>query len=94
MGERSSLRVLPGTIPLRALTDVLPSPDSPLPLLILDQRPEMAVRSGPTGHVNSFVSTLLSMGLTPGEASCRFPRPAQVQAHRPPGPGVSCPVAG
>jgi hypothetical protein len=36
----------PGT-DMRALTDELPGPDGPLPLLILDQRPEMTVRSGP-----------------------------------------------
>jgi hypothetical protein len=47
-----------------ALTDVLPGPDGPLPLLILDQRPEMAVRSGPAERVNPFASALLSMGLT------------------------------
>jgi hypothetical protein len=33
----------PGTgAEMRALTDVLPGPDGPLPLLILDQRPELA----------------------------------------------------
>jgi len=47
-----------------ALTDVLPGPDGPLPLLILDERPEMAVRSGPAERVGPFVSALLSMGLT------------------------------
>jgi hypothetical protein len=47
-----------------ALTDVLPGPDGPLPLLILDQRPEMAVRSGLAERVNFFASALLSMGLT------------------------------
>jgi hypothetical protein len=50
---------------MAALTDVLPGPDGPLPLLILDQRPEMAVRSGPTEGVNPSVAALLSMGLTP-----------------------------
>jgi len=55
----------PGTgADMAALTDVLPGPDGPLPLLILDQRPEMAVRSGPAERVNVFVSALLSMGLT------------------------------
>jgi hypothetical protein len=49
---------------ITALTGVLPGPDGPLPLLILDQRPEMAVRSGPAERVNLFVSALLSMGLT------------------------------
>ncbi len=51
----------PGTA---ALTDVLPGPDGSLPLLILDQWPEMAVRSGPAERVNLIVSALLSMGLT------------------------------
>lgn len=48
---------------MAALTDVLPGPDGPLPLLILDQRPEMAVRSGPAERVSLFVSALRSMGL-------------------------------
>ena len=48
----------------RALTAVLPGPDGPLPLLILDQRPGMAVRGDPDERVNLFVSDLLSMGLT------------------------------
>jgi hypothetical protein len=55
----------PGTgADMAALTGVLPGPDGPLPLLILDQRPEMAVRGGPAERVNLFVSALLSMGLT------------------------------
>jgi hypothetical protein len=49
---------------MAALTGVLPGPDGPLALLILDQRPEMAVRSGPAGRVNLSVSALLGMGLT------------------------------
>jgi hypothetical protein len=49
---------------MAALTDVLPGPDGPLPLLILDQRPEMAVRSDSAERGNLFVSALLSMGLT------------------------------
>jgi hypothetical protein len=49
---------------MAALTDVLPGADGPLPLLILDQRPEMTVRSGAAEGVNLFVSALLSMGLT------------------------------
>ncbi len=49
---------------MAALTDVLPGPDGSLPLLILDQRPEMTVRSNPTEGVNPSVATLLSMGLT------------------------------
>jgi hypothetical protein len=55
----------PGTgTDMAALTGVLPGPDGPLPLLILDQRPEMVVRGGPAERVNLFVSALLSMGLT------------------------------
>ncbi len=55
----------PGTdADMAALTGVLPGPDGPLPLLILDQRPQMTVRSGSAGRVNLFVSALLGMGLT------------------------------
>ena len=55
----------PGTgADMAALTGVLPGPDGSLPLLILDQRPEMAVRSGPAEGVNISVSALLGMGLT------------------------------
>jgi hypothetical protein len=55
----------PGTgADMAALTGVLAGPDGPLPLLILDHRPEMIVRSGPAERVNPFVSTLLGMGLT------------------------------
>jgi hypothetical protein len=70
MVERSSLKVPPGAIPpgtgtdMRALTGVLPGPDGPLPLLILDQRPQMTGRTGPAERVNLFVAALLSMGLT------------------------------
>jgi hypothetical protein len=49
---------------MAVLTGVLPGPEGPLPLLILDQRPKMAVRSSPAGGVNLFVSALLNMGLT------------------------------
>jgi hypothetical protein len=58
----------PGTgADMAALTGVLPflpGPDGPLPLLILDQRPDMAVRSGPAERVNLTVSALPSMSLT------------------------------
>jgi hypothetical protein len=54
----------PATPGTAALTDALPGPDGPLPLLILDQRPEMAVRSGPAERLDLSVSGLLSMGLT------------------------------
>ncbi|MCL2584679.1 MAG: hypothetical protein FWE35_19720 [Streptosporangiales bacterium] len=45
------------------MTADLPGPDGTLPLLILDQRPEMAVRGGPAKRVEPSVSALLSMGL-------------------------------
>jgi hypothetical protein len=54
---------------MRALTDVLPGPDGPLPLLILDQRPDLAERRGPAEHGNLSASALLSMGLTPVTAT-------------------------
>lgn len=49
----------------RTLLADLPGSDGFLPLLILDLRPEMAVRSGPDESVTLCVSALLSMGLTP-----------------------------
>ena len=41
---------------ITALTGVLSGPDGPLPLLIVDQRSEMAVRSGPAERVNLCLS--------------------------------------
>lgn len=62
MGERSSLNGPPGTgTDAAALTALLPGPDGPLPLLVLDRRPGMAVRTGPAEDVHA----LLRMGLTP-----------------------------
>jgi hypothetical protein len=49
----------------RALTALTGGAEGQLPLLLLDQRPEMAVRSGPDERVNLFVSELLDMGLPP-----------------------------
>ena len=65
MGERSSLRGSQTGADVAALTDVLPGADGSLPLLILDQRPEMTVRRGAIEGLNPSVSALLSMGLTP-----------------------------
>jgi hypothetical protein len=48
---------------MAVLTGVLPGLDGPLPLLILDQRPETTVQ-GPAGRVNLSVPALLGMGLT------------------------------
>jgi hypothetical protein len=49
---------------MAALTGVLPGPDGPLPLLILDQRPETTVPGGLAGRVNLSVPALLGRGLT------------------------------
>jgi hypothetical protein len=49
---------------VRALTDELPGPDGPLPLLILDQRPGTAARGAVAELVNPSLSALLSLGLT------------------------------
>jgi len=43
----------------------LPGPDGFLPLLILDLRPEMAMRGGPDERATLCISALLGMGLTP-----------------------------
>jgi hypothetical protein len=76
-----------------ALTDVLPGPDGPLPLLILDQRPEMAVRSGPAERVNLLVSALLGMGLTlvTHDQRSRAGHPGRDRGRRTarPGPGMA-----
>jgi len=48
----------------RTMLADLPGPDGFLPLLILDLRPEMAVRSGPDERVTLDISALLSMGMT------------------------------
>lgn len=50
---------------VRTLTDEMPGPDGPLPLLILDFRPGLAVRADPPEPADPFYATLLDMGLTP-----------------------------
>jgi hypothetical protein len=47
----------------RTLMADLPGPDGSLPLLILDVRPDMAVRSGPDERVTRDIAALLSMRL-------------------------------
>jgi hypothetical protein len=60
-----AVQTVPGTgADMAALTGVLPGPDGPLPLLILDQQPELTVRSGPADRANPSFSALLGMGLT------------------------------
>jgi hypothetical protein len=50
---------------MRALTDELPGPDGAWPLLILDRRPELAVRSEGAGPADPYFSGLLGLGLAP-----------------------------
>lgn len=91
MGEVAAAAALtgPGTgADMRALTDVLPGADEALPLLILDQRPYMTVRSGAAEGVDLFVSALLSMGLTLVTTI-----PINEPPARPRGGGLSCPLA-
>ena len=49
----------------RTMLADLPVPDGFLPLLILDLRPEMAVRTGPAERVTRTISDLRHRGLTP-----------------------------
>ena len=67
MGQVAAAAALtePGTgADLRALTDELPGPDGPLPLLILDQQPLLAVHRAAEG-AGPYFSALLGAGLTP-----------------------------
>jgi hypothetical protein len=54
-----------GAAQWRTMLADLPVPDGFLPLLILDLRPDMAVRGGPDERVTRTVSDLLNSGLTP-----------------------------
>jgi hypothetical protein len=49
----------------RAMRSDLPVPDGFLPLLILDLRPDMAVRGGPDEQVTRSIAALRDSGLTP-----------------------------
>lgn len=50
---------------VRTLTDEIPGPDGPLPLLILDYRPGLALRDDPGEPADPFYATLLDRGLSP-----------------------------
>ena len=67
---------------MRALTDVLPGADEALPLLILDQRPYMTVRSGAAEGRDLFCLRPAEHGPNPGNHD-----PDQRTAR--PGPGVA-----
>jgi hypothetical protein len=59
----------------RTLTDQIPGPDGPLALLIIDQRPELAVRSSPADPV---FATLLGMGLATVNTISQPPAPTML----------------
>lgn len=69
MGKRSPVGTfLPGRVKpadIRTLTDQMPGPDGPFPLLVLDQRPGLAVRGDPVDRADPVYATLLGMGLAP-----------------------------
>ena len=60
---RSDWRIMMSDLPVP--DGYLPTPDGFLPLLIIDVRPDMAVRNGPDEQVTRLISALLSLGLTP-----------------------------
>jgi hypothetical protein len=64
-GTRGMAARLGGAGHWRTMMADLPGPDGFLPLLVLDLRPEMAVRDGSDERVTLCVSALLGMGLTP-----------------------------
>jgi hypothetical protein len=80
----------------RTMLADLPSPDGFLPLLILDLRPEMAVRGGPDERATLCISALLTMGLTPvSTISAQLAEALDSQTEgTDPGPWVIPPAAG
>jgi hypothetical protein len=72
---------------VRTLTDQLPGPNGPLPLLILDQRPKLAMRSDPTEPADPLFSALLGMGLTTVSTISQGPAPALIAEAPAPAPG-------
>jgi hypothetical protein len=71
----------------RTLTDQIPGPDGPLALLLLDQRPQLTLRSDPTERADPFYSALLDMGLAPVTAISQPPAPALLTEPPAPAPG-------
>ena len=87
MGETAAAAALTGTgADMRALADELPGPDGPLPLLILDQRPGMAVRRDPAERADPYFAALERRGLTLVNAASISEPAAPARAG-----GLSCP---
>ncbi|HEX3788536.1 MAG TPA: hypothetical protein VHW44_11795 [Pseudonocardiaceae bacterium] len=88
MGEVVAAVAEPGRgAEMRTLTDQIPGPDGPLPLLILDQRPELAVRTDPTERADPLFAALRAMGLTPVTTISQPPGPALLAEPPAPAPG-------
>jgi len=71
----------------RTLTDQIPGPDGPLALLLLDQRPQLALRGDPTERADPFYSALIGMGLSPVTTISQPPAPALLTEPPAPAPG-------
>lgn len=95
MGKRSPVGAPPGTfrpiliepVGLRTLTDQIPGPDGPFPLLVVDRRPGLAVRTDPADPADPVYATLLGMGLAPVTTIGEPAAPTLLTAPPTPAPG-------
>ena len=72
---------------VRTLTDHIPGPDGPRPLLILDQRPLLAIRADPAEQADPVFAALLGMGLSLVTTISEPASPAMLTAPPDPAPG-------
>lgn len=72
---------------IRTLTDEITGPDGPVPLLIIDQRPALAVRDDPAERADPVFAALLGMGLPPVTAISRPATPTLLTEPPTPTPG-------
>ncbi|HEX5406937.1 MAG TPA: hypothetical protein VFX16_32075 [Pseudonocardiaceae bacterium] len=84
MGDIST--ILGTSAGVRTLTDQIPGPNGPLPLLIIDQRPGLAVRDDPAGPADPLYATLFGMGLAPVTTISQPPAPTILTG--PPDPAI------
>jgi hypothetical protein len=87
----SSLWIGAGT---RTLTDQISGPDGPLPLLIIDQRPGLAVRNDPAEPADPVFAALLGRGLSPVTTISQPPAPAILTEPPTPAPGWHLELSG